>query len=94
VVLLLLLVILTFFSYLWYNTKFVQHQGRYLFPALVPLGLALALGWRTVVRRVGALLARVAWPECMNELLFASPYVGLAMLDLVSLFAFVVPFLS
>ncbi|MFB0538113.1 MAG: hypothetical protein ACETWR_24385 [Anaerolineae bacterium] len=37
---------LTLLSYLWYNTKFVQHQGRYLFPALVPLGLFFALGLR------------------------------------------------
>jgi 4-amino-4-deoxy-L-arabinose transferase-like glycosyltransferase len=43
-------------SYLWYNTQFVQHQGRYLFPALVPIGLAVALGWREVLRRERAVL--------------------------------------
>jgi len=43
-------------SYIWYNTNFVQHQGRYLFPALVPLSLAMALGWREVLRRERALL--------------------------------------
>ena len=32
-------------SYLWYNLTFVQHQGRYLFPALPVWGLAFALGW-------------------------------------------------
>ena len=37
-------VCLTFGTYLWYNTKFVQHQGRYLFPALIPIGLFFALG--------------------------------------------------
>jgi len=37
--------------FLWYNTKYVQHQGRYLFPALVPWGLAFALGLRTLLRR-------------------------------------------
>ncbi len=31
-------------AYLWYNLGFVQHQGRYLFPALLPLGIAFALG--------------------------------------------------
>jgi 4-amino-4-deoxy-L-arabinose transferase-like glycosyltransferase len=41
----------TLISYLWYNTQFVQHQGRYLFPALVPIGLAFALGWRETLRR-------------------------------------------
>jgi len=44
---------LTGLSYLWYNTKFVQHQGRYLFPALVPIGLAFTLGLREVLRWVG-----------------------------------------
>jgi len=42
---------LTLLSYLWYNTKFVQHQGRYLFPALGPLGLFFALGLREVLAK-------------------------------------------
>ncbi len=41
----------TLASYLWYNVQLVQHQGRYLFPALGPLGLAFALGWREVLIR-------------------------------------------
>jgi 4-amino-4-deoxy-L-arabinose transferase-like glycosyltransferase len=36
--------LLTVASYLWYNLTFVQHQGRYLFPALIPLTLGAALG--------------------------------------------------
>ncbi len=31
-------------GYAWYNLEFVQFQGRYLFPALIPLGLFTALG--------------------------------------------------
>jgi len=31
-------------AYVWYNLGFVQHQGRYLFPALLPLGIAFAIG--------------------------------------------------
>ena len=57
VVLLALSATLTVISYLWYNLTFVQHQGRYLFPALVPLALAGALGlewW--AARRAGALV--------------------------------------
>ena len=27
-------------GFLWYNLTFVQHQGRYLLPALLPLALA------------------------------------------------------
>ncbi len=56
-VLLTLSATLTVLSYLWYNLTFVQHQGRYLFPALVPLALAGALGlewWAG--RKVGVLL--------------------------------------
>ncbi len=37
-------------SHVWYNLKFLQHQGRYLFPAIVPLGFCFAVGlweaWR------------------------------------------------
>jgi hypothetical protein len=43
--------LLTLLSYLWYNGKFVQHQGRYLFPALVPLGLFFALGLQEVLAK-------------------------------------------
>jgi 4-amino-4-deoxy-L-arabinose transferase-like glycosyltransferase len=31
-------------GYLWYNITFLQLQGRYLFPALIPLGIFFALG--------------------------------------------------
>ncbi|HIC88483.1 MAG TPA: hypothetical protein EYP04_03650, partial [Anaerolineae bacterium] len=34
----------TLAGYLGYNVSFVQHQGRYLFPALVPLSLLWAVG--------------------------------------------------
>ncbi len=49
--LLALSALLTGGAYLWYNLTFVQHQGRYLFPALVPIGLAFALGLREALRR-------------------------------------------
>ncbi len=45
----------TLAAYLWYNTSFLQHQGRYLFSALVPISLAVALGWRETLRRERAL---------------------------------------
>lgn len=47
--------LLTVASYLWYNTTFLQHQGRYLFRALLPIGLAVALGWHEALRRERAL---------------------------------------
>jgi 4-amino-4-deoxy-L-arabinose transferase-like glycosyltransferase len=52
--LLALSALLTLLSYLWYNLKFVQHQGRYLFPALIPIGLAFALGLQEVLARDNA----------------------------------------
>jgi 4-amino-4-deoxy-L-arabinose transferase-like glycosyltransferase len=54
-----LLALLTLFSvasYLWYNTQFVQFQGRYLFTALVPISLAAAVGWREALRHERAWL--------------------------------------
>ena len=36
--------LLVLFTYLWYNFTYVQHQGRYLFPALVPISIGFALG--------------------------------------------------
>ena len=36
--------LLTLALYLWYNLTFVQHQGRYLFPGLIPLAAAAAVG--------------------------------------------------
>jgi hypothetical protein len=41
----------TVFGYLVYNVTFVQFQGRYLFPALVPIGLLAVLGWRMALSR-------------------------------------------
>lgn len=38
-------------GYLWWNTQYVQHQGRYLFPALPAWATGFALGLREIVRR-------------------------------------------
>lgn len=123
--LLALLALLTLASYLWYNTQFLQHQGRYLFPALVPIGLAVALGWREGLRRelaapvaillllgtavlrlagvlstwavfllvvaAAALAVRAYLPRSWDPLVQTIPYLLLILLDLVSLFLFIVP---
>ncbi len=44
-VLLAVLMGLTVLAFIWYNLQFVQHQGRYLYPALIPVSTAFALGW-------------------------------------------------
>jgi hypothetical protein len=120
--------ILSLAAYLWYNTQFVQHQGRYLFTALIPLGLATALGWREALRRerawplvavllVAAIALRLAgllpnWPLLMlvgtavalairrflprslDPFIQACPYLLLILLDLASLFFFILPELA
>lgn len=37
-------------GYVWYNAKFVQHQGRYFFWGMLPISTFVALGWREVLR--------------------------------------------
>ncbi len=54
-------------GYGWYNLTFVQFQGRYLFPGLIPTGIFFALGLSEALspRRAwwlaGALLAALGW---------------------------------
>ncbi|MGQ9489243.1 MAG: hypothetical protein ACUVR4_00645 [Anaerolineae bacterium] len=57
--------LLTFLAYAWYNTQFLQHQGRYLFTALIPIAVTFAVGWEGAVqpgtgRRLAVGLALVA----------------------------------
>ena len=77
--------LMTTCSFFWYNLTFVQHQGRYLFPALIPIGAAAALGLSTLVTVLPRRLR--TWPVVT---LFA----GLAAFDVYCLFKFVVPFLT
>ena len=58
--LLALSTILTIGGYLWWNLSFVQHQGRYLFPALIPLGLAAGVGWEKLTQARTARIAAAA----------------------------------
>ena len=52
--LLALSALLTLLVYAWYNVRFVQHQGRYLFTALIPIAIGFALGWDGAIRPPGA----------------------------------------
>ena len=87
VVVLLVTFLLSLAVHVAYNVTFVQHQGRYLFPALLPIGVGVSVGlgvWvRPFVRR---------WPP----LRYALPLgLGLAMVGLAvwALFRVIVPFL-
>ena len=54
---LLLLWLATFAAYGWYNLGFIQHQGRYLFPALPVWSLLFAGGWWAVLERRASIAA-------------------------------------
>ena len=75
-------VLFTVLSYLYYNLTFVQHQGRYLFPALIPIGLAFTVG----LRQWTLLLPR-PWRNATLVL----PYLGLVGLDLLVLSRVIIP---
>jgi hypothetical protein len=38
-------------GFAWYNLQFVQHQGRYLYPGLIPIATGFSLGWHFIVSR-------------------------------------------
>jgi len=75
--------------YLYYNVNFVQHQGRYLFPALAPLSAAAAVGlwqwgrWLEQLTRV-----RLAWLVPLGAALALAALCGLA------LYRFIIPALG
>ena len=90
IALLALSAFVTLALYLYYNVSFVQHQGRYLFPALVPIGAAVAVGlrqWRKWLRALHMPLAVAV----------AAPFIPVALLAALSVFAlfrFVIPALN
>jgi 4-amino-4-deoxy-L-arabinose transferase-like glycosyltransferase len=93
----LLLLLLMAASHLWYNVKFVQPQGRYLFPALIPIGFFFALGlreWaRILVRLISLLLPlhKARLEPAAERAVLALFYLGFLTLDLVCLYKFIVP---
>ncbi len=99
-VILLLWFVLTLGGYLYYNLTFVQHQGRYLFPALIPIGLVFAIGWWQVLDKIKGLVTRLLsrskrdwapWLEQAQLIIFALIFVYLARLDLVALQRYIIP---
>lgn len=74
-------------AYLFYNLKFVQFQGRYLFPALVPLGLWASIGLAGWVNLFAPQFPPLRWAVVGVMLL-------LAILSLYALETYLVPSLS
>jgi hypothetical protein len=87
--------LLTLAVYLYYNLDFVQHQGRYLFPALIPIGLAAAVGLRQWARWAAAAIRRLPYlsrfaPQVETLLPFL-PLALMAALCLLALYRFILP---
>ncbi|MBI3244017.1 MAG: glycosyltransferase family 39 protein [Chloroflexi bacterium] len=78
--------LLTLGLYLYYNLSYVQHQGRYLFPALIPLGLAAAVG----LSGWGGILSRLTRRD-MSWVVGAVALIAMAALDVFALYRFIVP---
>jgi len=98
--LLLLVFVMVTAEHIFYNFKFVQYQGRYLFPALVPIGLSFALGLREWVNTSSRLASRIPLMEHFvgpldrigKGVAFSLFYAGFLALDLVCLYKFIVPY--
>lgn len=89
VITLLLVILFTLATHVYYNLTFVQHQGRYLFPALIPIGIGVGLSvdiWVSVLRREWATAVAPLVPLALGLLL--------AALDLVALYKFILPSLT
>jgi hypothetical protein len=87
--LLLVSALLTLGLYLYYNLSYVQHQGRYLFPALIPVGLAAAAG----LSGWGGILSRLTRRD-MSWVVGAVALIAMATLDVFALYRFIVPALG
>jgi 4-amino-4-deoxy-L-arabinose transferase-like glycosyltransferase len=96
-------VVLAAGGYLYYNVTFVQHQGRYLFPALIPIGLAFAIGWWQVLDQIKRLIVRLLarstrdwtpWLDQAQLIVYALIFIYLARLALVALQRYIVPALT
>lgn len=86
-VVLAITVLLVILTYVYYNRTFVQHQGRYLFPALIPIALGVAMATE-------ALLRLVRWPDRLRPLAFAAPYFAMVGLSVYALWRFILPALA
>jgi 4-amino-4-deoxy-L-arabinose transferase-like glycosyltransferase len=80
--------LLSLLVYLTYNLGFVQHQGRYLFSALIPISIGFALGWAAIAQ---PFIGR--WPSLVIYLPLALA-LALILLDLLALFRFIIPSLT
>jgi 4-amino-4-deoxy-L-arabinose transferase-like glycosyltransferase len=69
------LALMSALAYGWYNTQFVQFQGRYLYTALIPVATAFALGWDAAVRS-----QRWLWPAMLMAMAGLNVYMLLRVI--------------
>lgn len=92
VFLFLFLLIMTASLHIGYNFTFVQHQGRYLFPALIPLALGMAIGlgmWTVLLLRPFS-----QRPPHLPYLLPLILGLSFALLDIYALYNWIIPSLT
>jgi hypothetical protein len=94
-IILSVLFVLTVGGFIYYNLTFVQHQGRYLFPALIPLGLMASIGLDHILTKIfGLIKNRNRWITISQLLIFAAVFIMLARLDIIALQRYIIPFLA
>lgn len=82
-----IVLLLSLLAFIYYNTQFVQFQGRYLYPGLIPLALMLVLGvdaWRYWL---------IGWIRGTRWLVVL-PFWAFALVDVYVLTRYIVPGLS
>lgn len=95
VVILGLALLLTVAQYIGYNLTFVQHQGRYLFPALIPVGFGVAVGLDGWTRPwMSKALGRYRLGFWIRWLPALGLWAGFAALDVYLLWRVIVPSLT
>jgi len=77
-------VLLTLVEFVGYNLKFVQFQGRYLYPALIPIALFVAVGLAGWASLIASRWPAVKWAIVIIPCLFAA-------LDVYLLYRVIVP---
>lgn len=89
-----LAVVAVFGGFLFYNLTFVQHQGRYLFPALVPIALVMSGGFFELGRLAARTIRRRDLARCAGALTVYAGSAALALLAYLSLARYVIPGLA
>jgi 4-amino-4-deoxy-L-arabinose transferase-like glycosyltransferase len=89
--LLLLVILLAFAAYVYYNSEFLQLQGRYLYPALIPIALLWSKGLDRLRQVTFGRWQRLSrWGRWLTLAL----HLALIPLDVYLLFRLVIPALS